>query len=155
MLGRVMKLEPLHQPPRLRGFKGFVESRRGMNVQVVHDHPNPFRARKMHIRQFTHLFSKINPGPPFGHRNVTPALERLERGKQVASSVPLIFIVVTHRLTWFGGEWLACFADQLIRAFVEADHRKARIIGLRIEVEHIFHVPHKVWTDAWNAPLVP
>ena len=46
-------------------------------------------------------------------------------------------------------------ADELGRAFVEADHRRQRIRRLRIEIQHILHARDVLAIDLGNAPHGP
>ena len=50
---------------------------------------------------------------------------------------------------------MAHFADELNRAFVEANHRPAGIGRFGIEVKHIFHAGDIFAIDLRNAPHVP
>src|SRR3546814_9801272 len=49
-------------------------------------------------------------------------------------------------------DWLTCFADELNRALVEADHRALRIGVFRIEIEHILHAGNVLAVDRRHAP---
>src|SRR5262249_29250247 len=46
------------------------------------------------------------------------------------------------------------FADQLIGALVETHHRKARVIGLGVEIQDLLHPPDKFATDRRDTPLL-
>ena len=50
---------------------------------------------------------------------------------------------------------MADLADELDRAFVEANHRPLRIGLLGIEIEHILHAGDVLGVDPWDAPHCP
>ena len=78
----------------------------------------------------------------------------VEDDKEIDGAVAAILVIVTFKLAGRGGDWLTQLADELDRAFVEADHRPLGIGRFGIEVEHIFHAGDVFAIDLRNAPHV-
>jgi hypothetical protein len=77
---------------------------------------------------------------------------RVEEDEQIDCAVAPILAVIALQLAWYSRDRLACLADQLGRAFVEAHHRPLQIRGFSIEVEHIFHAGDIGAVNLRNAP---
>ena len=78
----------------------------------------------------------------------------VEDDEQIGGAVAAILVIVTFELARLGRDRLAHLADELDRAFVEADHRALRIGRFGIEVEHILHAGDVLAIDLRNAPHV-
>jgi hypothetical protein len=78
----------------------------------------------------------------------------VEEDEQIDGAVAAIFAVVALKLARLGGNGLTHFADELGRAFVEADHGSLGIGRLGIEVEHILHTGDVFPVDLGDAPHV-
>ena len=78
----------------------------------------------------------------------------VEKNEEIDGAVATVLVVVTFELAGRGRDWLTHLADELDRAFVEADHRSLGIGRLGIEVEHILHAGDVFAIDLGNAPHV-
>src|SRR3546814_7678225 len=70
----------------------------------------------------------------------------------IDGAVAAILVVIALQPSRPGRDWLTCFADELNRALVEADHRALRIGVFRIEIEHILHAGNVLAVDRRHAP---
>ena len=155
MLGCVMELELLDETSCRRSIKGLVKCCRCVGIQVVQNNTDHLCIREVGINQVFHALGEVQRCPPVGHSHVTPAALRLGEHEQVTGPFSPILIVMALGLSGANGDGQPNFADHLVRAFVEAHTRALRIVGLRIEIKHILHVPDEVWADRWDAPLFP
>ena len=153
MFRREVEIQVPHDAPGFRRVEHFIESGRAMNVEIVQHHANTFGLRKVDIDQLLHPMRKVVTSAACSHHDAPPFGQWLKVIEQVAGAVALVFIVIALWPAWFDGARLTGFTNQLVRAFIKADHRTARIIGLGIEVEHIFHARDKFRADGWYAPL--
>src|SRR5271170_7903573 len=72
-------------------------------------------------------------GPVIGHLHMTPGLVRVEEDEQIGRAVALVFAIVSLGLARRGRDRQTGLADQLGRAFVEANYRSLRIVLRRFE----------------------
>jgi hypothetical protein len=82
MLGGVVKLQWLRQPPRFLRCKGRIQ-RRTMRIQVVEHDPNCLRRRIQNLAEVLHLLGKVALGPLLGHGYLAVAGQRFHDQKQV------------------------------------------------------------------------
>ena len=97
---------------------------------------------------------KVWHGAVFGDGNVPPTRQWLAEQEDVACPVALVLIVETLRPPRFGWYWRPLLPDQLFAGFIKADRRALGVIGLLIQVQHIFHTGDKVGTYLRDAPLL-
>jgi hypothetical protein len=64
---------------------------------------------------------EIAGGPVIGHLHITPGLVRIEEDEQIRCAVALVFAIVPLGLARRGRDRQTGLADQLGRAFVEAN----------------------------------
>jgi hypothetical protein len=93
-------------------------------------------------------------GAPLHDQHIAPTPLRFADHHQIAHAVALVLGVLTGRRTRLGRHGFAHFANQLLRAFVEAHHRTCRIIGRFVQVKHVFHRRDKLRADLRNTPLL-
>ncbi len=93
MLGRVMDLQPLDQPPGLFGSERLVQTPLPVRVQVVHHQRHLLRLRVLFIDQLADHMCEVDLGAPVGHLDPAATRERLERHEQVGHPVPLVLVV--------------------------------------------------------------
>jgi len=106
------------------------------------------------VDQVSHALGEVGGGPPIGHLHPAPGLVGIEEDEEVGGSVALVLTVEALDLAWFGGDGLSHFADELDRAFVEADDGAAWIGLLRVEIEHVFHARDVLGIHLGYAPHV-
>ena len=117
MLWRIMPLEPLNQPARLGGGKGFVERCRLVGVEVVlHEYDLP-RGWKVDIGEIFQDPSIIPGRVAIGRLDMPPALLWGEDHEQIDRSIPLVFIIVPGGLPWLRRNWHTCFGSELASRF--------------------------------------
>ena len=82
--------------------------------------------------------------------------QRLRGHEHVAGSAAPVFVVVPGRPARFGGDRLARLADQLAGCLVHAYHRKGRIEGTAINIEHRLHRGREIRVALrWDHPPDP
>jgi hypothetical protein len=136
-----------------------------MGIEIIHHPPDPVRRGEVHVDQQLHLPGKILLGPLRRDIHLAPAPQRLHEQKQVGRAFALVLVVIAGRLTGAGRplrrssgqaslpqERAAPFAGQLHRAFVKADLGTPGIIGLGVQIQHVFPMPDIIGTYAGNAP---
>jgi hypothetical protein len=78
----------------------------------------------------------------------------VEEDEQIGRAVALVFAIVSLGLARRGRDRQTGLADQLGRAFVEANYRSLRIVVLGVQVEHVLHAGDIGAVDLRNTPHV-
>jgi hypothetical protein len=107
------------------------------------------------IDELAHALGVVFGRPPLGELDLAPGTMHVEDDEEIDGAVAAILVIVTFELAGHGRDRLAHLADELDRAFVEADHRPLGIGRFGIEVEHVFHTGDVFAIDLGNAPHVP
>src|SRR5262249_54959345 len=154
MFGRVVKFQPL---PKAVGFwrrKRFIQRGGRMGIEIVYDQANLLGFGEIAIDQSSHLVGEVLFRAPLRHLYMPPAFPWGEEYEEIAGTVALILIIIPGRLARARRQRHLNFPHQLVGARVKADHRVASIIGLGIEIQHVFHPPDKFGIHGRNTPLV-
>src|SRR5262245_16422504 len=154
VLGGVVELQLLGQPPRFLRGKGFIERGWLMGVEIVQDDPDHLRPRIALINQPLHLVSKIHFRAVRRHRDLPPARLGFTEHKQVASPFALISIIRAARVPSLHGQGSTDVGQQLFAGFVKVDLRALGIIGLGIQVQDILPLRDKLRAYLRNTPLL-
>src|SRR5580658_4777726 len=87
---------------------------------------------------------------------MTPAFQRREHHEQIGHTIAFVFVIMTRRLSWFGGDRRVRLDDKLLRGFVEAYQGTLGIARSVIDLQNIFHVGDKGRAGVGrNHPLLP
>src|SRR5688572_17351429 len=140
MLGCEMEFQPTGNAVSLGRVKGFIQTAQRMNIEIVEHNANNLSLRKMKVNQVFKPMSKIDFSTPLSDLNLPPALKGLEGNKQIAGSLPCIFMVHPTRATRLHGKGQQDIIQELAGTFINAHQREFRVIGQSIEVEHFFHM---------------
>ena len=108
----------------------------------------------MDIDEFAHALGVVFRRPPLGDLDLAPGTMHVEDDEEIGGAVAAVLVIVAFELARLGRDWLAHLADELDRAFVEADHRPLGIRRFGIEIEHVFHAGDVFAIDLGNAPHV-
>lgn len=154
MFGRVVKLDSAQDAPRFCWWKGFINGRRRMRIQVVLNDPKIFCVRIHPINQPADLLGVIKLGAPLRHFDMTPARQRLDHEEEIRRPQPLVFVIDALRLPWFCWERGAYIGVQRDQFLIEIDNRIERIILLFMQIQHIFHRCDKLSPYLWDTPLL-
>src|SRR5262245_55183409 len=139
MLGRVVPLDPVQQPPRLRGREGFVQAGPVVRVQIVLHQADLLRLGVMHVHQLPHAQGIVLARPPRAHPDMPPAAQGLTHQQLVAD--PLAFVRIVHLNTATPPARPSHLAKQLLARLVEADHGVVPIVRQQVGLDHILHTP--------------
>ena len=155
MFGRVVKLESLQYSPGFRRRKSFIKGSRRMSVQVVHHQGDLISLRKMNVREIPHAMSPINSSAMIRHLEMPPAFQGSEQHEQVTDPGPLIFVVVSPRLSRTFRNGSPRLFDLLAVSFIHANQWARRIGWTLINFQDVFHRAHKIAVGLRrNAPLL-
>ena len=117
MFGSIVKLQSVQNALGLRWFKGLVECRWCMRVQIVqHDH-DTIGVWKQLIDKVWHAMSKVDLGALFCHFDVTPTGQGLEEEKEIARAIALILVIKALWATRFRGQRMTFLGNQLYLEF--------------------------------------
>src|SRR5215213_2899298 len=144
MLGGVMDLQLLQQPPCLRRREGLVQRRRLVRVQVVHHQHDLLRLRVPFVHQQANGFREIDGRAPLRDAHVPLPGQRLAHHEQVRRPLPLVFVVGPRRPAWGGRHRHARLGDQLLAGLVQADLRSLGVAGPLVDLQHVLHLAHEV-----------
>jgi hypothetical protein len=143
MLGRVVKREPLGQPPCLVRGKRFVERGRSMRVQVVQHDRDASRCRVQTVGQVAHGAGPIGAGAALGDLDLAPARERFTEQEQVGYPLSFLFVVLAPRLTRRHRQRNPRFAAKWLTGLIPADYGGGRIERALVDGQHVFPRGHK------------
>ena len=151
-----VKLQPVQNAFGFRWREELVQARRVMGVQLILNERDALGSREMNINQFADALCPISLGPASRDLDVAPILQWCKEQEGVGHSFAAVFIIVPFALAWHCRQGLASFAHQLFRTLVNANQRISGVFWPFVNVQHIFHVVHKVGTRfGRNAPLFP
>ena len=106
MIWGVVDLQALQQAPGLGRIECFVESSRGVSVEIVHYQHDLLGVGVMDIDQLLYALSPVELRSPIGDLEVAPTCKGLANDEEVGRPVALVFVVVTGCPSWLGGERL-------------------------------------------------
>ena len=153
VLGRVVELQPLGNPPGLWRWKGLVQRRRAVGVQVVQHHSHHRDIGIGFVHQPAHPVGEVLHRAPLGHRNMAPPRQGFAGQEQIAGPLPPVLIVLPPRASRLGRHQRPRIGQQLGGGLVKADHRPLGVIGFGVQVQHLLHVGHEVAAHPGDAPL--
>ena len=125
-----------------------------MRGEVVQDDPDDLCLRIIPIAEHLHTVRKVSFGAAIGALHMAPAVTGLKEHKQVAGAVALILIIVAPGLARLRSERVPDFPHHLIGTLVATPHGKARVIGLNVEIPHVFPAPDNLRTHGRDTPLL-
>lgn len=114
-----------------------------MRVQIVHHQRDLLRSP---VLPGDSLQKRRPVGLGFSFRDPDAALasQRFDRHEDVAHAAALVFVIVARGHPATDRQRQPCFANQLPRRFVHADHGAPGIVRPLVHVEHLFHLGDKV-----------
>ena len=139
--------------PRRRR-KGLVERACRVCRQVVEHEADFLGVWEVDVDEIAHAACEVLRRPPVRDLDPAPGSVGVEEDKEIGRAVAPIFAVETLQLSRPGGNGQARLADDLGRAFVEADDRALWVWLLVVEIEHILHAGDVFGVDLGNAPHV-
>ena len=144
-----------HRALACAGRVRLVQCAGAVRAQVVHHQSDPDGAR-VSIGDVGEEARPVGLGSALRHLGHALAGQRLRGHEHVAGSAAPVFVVVPGRPARFGGDRLARLADQLAGCLVHAYHRKGRIEGTAINIEHRLHRGREIRVALrWDHPPDP
>jgi hypothetical protein len=123
--------------------------------EVVYHQADPIGIRIGFLGEVAHHLRKFQLSAVLGHPHLSSALEGFEGQQHVGCTPPLILVVDTLWLARLGAKRLSNLGQQLAGPLVEAHYWSVRIVGLFVEVQELFHPPHKLGVVlGWDHPLL-
>ncbi len=124
-----------------------------MGVEVVH-HQDHFAGRwVVHRQQF---FDEVGPvflRSPLRHLEIAFAPQGFTGDEQIALPFLFIGIIFSAVLPRFGRFGRVLLLHQNFPHFIQAHHRLLLVIRAAVDIQHIFHAPHKIAAGARKTPL--
>ena len=90
MFGRVVKLQTFGDASGLGSWKGLVQGRHAVSVQVVEDHANHWGVGIGHVHQPLHLVGEVVNSAPLGAGHLSPARQGLAGQEEVAGAAAVV-----------------------------------------------------------------
>src|SRR5581483_7464617 len=130
----VVNLQLLRESPGFGRLKDLVERRRRMGVEIIEHQHNLLRFGIVNLDEFADKVCPIRFRPLFTHLEKAFTAQRFTGQKEAAGALPLVLIVKALWLSRLHWKWLAGLSQQLFTPFIQANLRKACIIGSRIHL---------------------
>ena len=121
VLGGVVELEPPEHAARFGRREGGVESGGGMGGEVVEDDADALGLREVDIDELAHAKGEVVSGAMIRDLDPAPRAMGVEEDEEIGRPIAPVFAIETLQLPWCRRDWLSGLADQLDRAFIEAD----------------------------------
>jgi len=150
-LGRVVELKALRKRECLLGTQMLVKRTRVMGVEVVEHQPDLGRIR-VHRRKPLTKLAELALGSSLMHLSEPASCQRLDRRQQHTRAQFLILVVLLSNLAFAHGAWQQGITNQETRSLIEADHWRARIVGLGIQPQDMFKLCQKRGINLAQAP---
>lgn len=80
--------------------------------------------------------------------------QEIEDPREAIALLPPVLVVQAADFARFARDWRTSLSDELYRGFIKTDDLIARIDGLRIQIEHVFHSHNEFRVNSWNTPHV-
>lgn len=152
VLGGVVDLKLLGEPARFVRFEGFVERRRRVGTQIIHDEDDSFGGGIDLIGELTKEVSEVDEGALVGGFSHDAPGEGLDREKDVGRTAPAVLVVYASSNTGFGRDRNTNVVEQLLTGFIDAHLRETCIVGTVVDLEHVLHGVHeRSAVLGWNA----
>ena len=140
VLRRMHELQATDVLASLLGRKGFVERTSGVRVEVVADQRHGVAVRVACVQQLSYFQRPIDFGALWPGRRLAEGGERLHEYEDARRAFTFVVVVDALGMFFRGGNWDACFADQLHRLLVHADHGMLRVVRLGVDFQDFFQV---------------
>src|SRR5579875_2037374 len=101
MFRGVMDLQLFNQPSGHWSFKGLIQGREDMGIQVIHDQDDFFGLSIVPIDEFLHEDGPIFLGSPLTDFHITFACPGFTSDKETTDPLPLILIILTFGFPLF------------------------------------------------------
>src|SRR5208283_1091638 len=115
-----------------------------MRIEIVHHQHNAFGFGIVAIDQVPNDKRKVHFGAMVCDFDLTPALQRFRKHKQVGRAIPHIFVVFTGKLAGLWQSTGGDLTDQLFATFVKADLRTFGVVRPLVNFQHVFHGADKI-----------
>jgi len=154
VFGRVVELDSSEHASRLGGRQCGVKRGGSVGGEIVEHHPDALGFWEIDIDEFTHTQGEIIGGAVIGDFDPSPRSVDIEEDEEIDGAIAAILVVEALWPSWCGSDGLARLADELGRAFIEADHRPLRVRFFGIKVKDVLHPGDVLGVDLGNAPHV-
>src|SRR5919206_1830826 len=154
MLGGVRQLQLPGDAPRLSRLERFIERRELMRIEIVQHHPNHRGFWVAFVHQPLHRMREVDLGPLLCHPHMPPASLRFHKEKEVARAVAGVFVIVALRPPRLSRQRLPGLLDELLARLIKVHFGPGGIIGLRVDLQDVFHRGNELRPHLWDAPLL-
>ena len=96
---RIVKLQFPGDPAGLSWCKSLIQCGGRVRIEVINHQFDHVRLWKMNVHQLLHLHGEIALGAAWGDVDMPPAMQRLDKEKQIRCTLPTIFVVVAGGLS--------------------------------------------------------
>ena len=143
VLGWVVDFQAFDQAARFGGSERLVETRRVVGVELIHDQDDLLGGGVEFIAERLDDGGKVEPRAPLAHQRMARSEQRRIEHEHVAGSGAPVLEIAPQAPARLGRQGCARVGDQFAARFVQADERTARINGLGVNFQHIFHASHE------------
>src|SRR5919197_1101685 len=124
-----------------------------MGIEVVQHDANHRGLWVAFVHQPRHRMGEVELGPLRRHLHRPPAGLGFHEEQEIARAVPLIFIIIALRSPRLSWQRLSGLFNELLGRLIKVDLGPSRIVGLRGDLQDIFHSGDELGPDLWDAPL--
>ena len=134
--------------------QSLVERAGGVRIQVILDQPNPIDIPLTCFNQLLHKRSRIDGCASHSDLDKTPVASWFEGKQHTTGSLAHIFVILTCGPAGCHGDGYQTLVNELTRAFIKTYDWLARIIGLLVKRQKIFHMPNEIASNFPDAPAL-
>src|SRR4029077_19178659 len=106
------------------------------------------------VHQPLHRVGEVDLRSLLRHLYMPPAGLRFHEEKKVARAVALVFIIIALRPPWLSRQRLPSLFNELLTRLIKVDLGPGGIIGLGVDLQHVFHGGDELRTHLGDAPLL-
>lgn len=151
MLWGVVDCKPAPKGVARLGSEGGAQRVLAVGVEIIHDEMN-CRRRRIPSRDSAKRASELFRRSVLrGVRHVTSRF-RLDDAEDVRRAAPDVFVVLSRDASRSSGSPWPGWIPQYDRTFIERDHWRGHVQGLRQSVEQVVHPRHVLLVQLWHAP---
>ena len=114
MLGRVMPLKALDEPPGFGSWKGRVERRGRVGAEIVLHQHDLGRAGEMRVGQLLERLGVIDGRVSVGNLDMPPAFQGREHHEQISHAIAFVFVIMPRGFSRRDRDRRARLHDQLL-----------------------------------------
>src|SRR5215470_13813515 len=125
-----------------------------MRIEIVQHDPNHRGFWVAFVHQPLHRMREVDLRPLLCHPHMPPVSLRFHEKKEIARAVAGVFVIIALRPPRLGRQRLPSLLDELLGRLIKVDFGPGSLIGLRVDLQNVFHRGDELRPHLRDAPLL-